>query len=146
MAASQSTPPLDTWHIQPSIRMSTWIDTWHVQPSIRTTMGLACDAHPYPDVLFGLNASVSNKSFDHVSKSIIIHFTKSNLDRTVLGHFKRPATTCHALPVEWKDNDDDKSSLQQSLTAAYRVMIALPPSKHHHDSQKVFQGTMLLEL
>ena len=94
-------------------------------------------------------ASVSNKSLDRISLAIIIHFTKSMLDRTFLGHFRRPATTCPMPPTERKDKDDDKSFLQQSLTAACRIMMALPPSKHHHDSQKVFPpfpGTILLAL
>ncbi|KAL6319857.1 hypothetical protein AAG906_036926 [Vitis piasezkii] len=90
VAASQSTPPLDTWHVQPSVWMCTWTDMWHIQPSIRTIMGLACDIHlPCPDVL------------------------------TFLGQFRRPATTCPTPPVERKDKNDGKSSLQQSLTAAY---------------------------
>ena len=131
MAASQSTPPLDTWH---------------VQPSIRTTMGLACNTHfPRSDSM----ASVSNKSLDRISQAIITHFTKNMLDRTFLGHFRRLAMTCFAPPTERKDKDDDKSSLQQSLTAACKIMMALPPSKYHHDSQKVFppfQGTMFLAL
>ncbi|RVW83232.1 hypothetical protein CK203_039622 [Vitis vinifera] len=92
VAASQSTPPLDTWHVQPSFRMCTWTDMWHVQPSIRTIMGLACDIHlPCPDVL------------------------------TFLGQFRRPTTTCPTPPVERKDKDDDKSSLQQSLIAACQM-------------------------
>ena len=27
VTASQNTPPLDMWHVQPSVRMSTWTDT-----------------------------------------------------------------------------------------------------------------------
>ncbi|RVW80005.1 Alcohol dehydrogenase 1 [Vitis vinifera] len=80
--------------------------------------------------------SVSNKSHDRVSRAIIIHFTKSMLDGTFLGHFKRPATTCPAPPAERKDKDGSKSSLLQSLIAACRIMITLPPSKHHHDKPK----------
>ena len=80
--------------------------------------------------------SVSNKSLDRVLWAIIIHFTKSMFDRTFLGHFKRFATTCPATPTERKDKDDNKSSLPQSLTAACRIMMALPPSKHHHDKPK----------
>ena len=125
MAASQSTPLLDKWH---------------VQPSIRTTMGLACDTHlPYSDSM----ARVSNKSLDHVLRAIIIHFTKNMLDRTFLGHFRRPATTYPASATERKDKDDGKSFLQQSLTAACRIMMALPlstimtakKSSHHSKGQ-----------
>ena len=80
--------------------------------------------------------NVSNKSLDRILWVIIIHFTKSMIDRTFLGQFRRPTTTCPTPPVERKDKDDDKSSLQQSLIAACRIMMALPPSKHHHDNQK----------
>ncbi|RVW44247.1 hypothetical protein CK203_099616 [Vitis vinifera] len=63
MAASQSTPLLDSWHIQPSAWMCTWNDTWHVQPFIRTTMGLVCDTHlPWQDVLSGLNVEEASTS------------------------------------------------------------------------------------
>ncbi|RVW14104.1 Alcohol dehydrogenase 1 [Vitis vinifera] len=88
----------------------------------------------YPDSM----DSVSNKSHDRVSRAIIIHFTKSMLDGTFLGHFRRPATTCPAPPAERKDKDGSKSSLLQSLIAACRIMITLPPSKHHHDKPKGF--------
>ena len=94
-------------------------------------------------------ANVSNKILDRVSQAIITHFTKNMLDRTFLGHFRRPATTCPKPPAEWKDKDDGKPSLQQSLTIACRIMMALSPSKHHHESQKVFplfKGTKLLTL
>ena len=80
--------------------------------------------------------NVSNISLDRVSRAIIIHFTKSMLDGTFLGHFKQPATTCPAPPAKWKDKDDSKSSLLQSLIAACRIMMVLPPSKHHHDKSK----------
>ena len=97
---------------------------WHTSP-IRMS---------YPDSM----DSVSNKSHDRVSRAIIIHFTKSMLDGTFLGHFRRPATTCPAPPIERKDKDGSKSSLPQSLIAACRIMITLPPSKHHHDKPKGF--------
>ena len=100
---------------------------------------------PSPDPV----ASVSNKILDRVSWSIINYLAKSMLDRTFWGHFRWPTTTYHAPPTKWKNKDDDKPSLQQSLTATCRVMMTLPPSKHHNDSQKVFppfQGTMLLAL
>ena len=96
MAASQNTPQLDTWHVQPSV----WIFLMgHVALST-----LHPDDHgtgvlstlPCPDVLFGPNASVLDKSLDHVSRAIIIHTTKSTLDRTLLGHFRQPVTTCTA--------------------------------------------------
>ena len=32
MAASQGTPPLDTWQIQPYVLTITWTDTWHAHP------------------------------------------------------------------------------------------------------------------
>ena len=81
-------------------------------------------------------ASVLNKSLHRVLRAIIIHFIKSMLDKTVLGHFRQPATTYPSLPVERKDKDDDKSSLPQSLIVASRIMMALPPSKHHTDKPK----------
>ena len=86
MAASQDTPPLDTWHAQPSIRMSIWTDTWHVQPFVR--------AITWPDMWYlpliwmpspNLMASVSNKILDRVSRSIITHLPRSL------------QTTCHNL-------------------------------------------------
>ncbi|RVW71450.1 hypothetical protein CK203_057576 [Vitis vinifera] len=45
-----------------------------------------------------------------------------------------PPPVCTA--AERKDKDDGKSSLPQSLIAACRIMMALPPSKHHHDRPK----------
>ena len=86
--------------------------------------------------LSGLNASVVDKSLDRVSWAIIIHTTKSMLDGTLLGHFRQPITTCPVPPAERKDKDDGKSSLPQSLTVACRIMMALPPSQHHHDKPK----------
>ena len=41
-------------------------------------------------------------------------------------------------PTEQKDKDGGKSSLPQSLTVTCRIMMALPPSKHHHDKPKSF--------
>ena len=58
------------------------------------------------------------------------------LDRTLLGHFRQPVTTYTPPPTERKDRDDGKSSLPQSLTTAYRTMMALPPPQHHHDKPK----------
>ena len=97
---------------------------WHTSP-VRMS---------YPDSV----DSVSNKSLDRVSQAIIIHFAKSMLNRTFLGHFRRPATTCPAPPIKRKDKNGSKSSLLQSLTVACRIMMALPPSKHHHDKPKSF--------
>ena len=96
-------------------------------------------------------ANVSNKILDRISWAIITHFAKSILDRTFLGLYRRPATTCPAPPVEWKDKGDGKSSPQQSLSAACRIMMALPLSEYHHNrkSQRVFspfKGTKLLAL
>ena len=109
--------------------------------AIHTSLGrMSC-----PDSM----VSVSNKSLDCVSRAIITHFTKSMFDRTFLSHFRRLAMTYPTPLAEQKDKDDSKSSLQQSLTAACRIMMALPPSKHHQNSQKVFlpfQGTKLLAL
>ena len=105
------------------------------KPSIRTTMGLT---HTSPVRMSYLNsvASVSNKSLNHVSRVIIIHFTKSVLDGTFLCHFRQPATTFPTPPAERKDKNNDKSFLPQSLIAACRIMITLPPSKHPHDKPK----------
>ena len=133
MAALQSTPPLDTCHVQPSARICIGAGTWHFQPFIRMTMGLVCYPHlPCLDSV----ANVLDKILNHVSRAIITHTTKSMLNRMLLGHFRRPATTCPAPPAGRKDKDDGKSSLQQSLTAACKIMITLPPSKHHHDKPK----------
>ena len=46
---------------------------------------------------------VPNRIPDHISWAIITHFAKSILDRTFLGLFRRPATTCPTPPIKWKD-------------------------------------------
>ena len=124
------------WTCGTSNPPSGWPWDWH---AIHTSLvRVSC-----PDSV----VSVSNKSFDRVSQAIIIHCTKSMLDRIILCYFRRPATTCPTLPIERKDKDDDKSSLQQSLTTACRIMMVLPPFKQYHDNQKVFPsfwGTRLL--
>ena len=99
--------------------------------------GLTCGMPtPCPDPV----VVVPNRILDRISWAIVTHFAKSILDKTFLGLFRRPATTCHAPPVEWKDKGDGKSSPQQSLLAAYRIMMALPPFEYHHDrkSQRLF--------
>ena len=64
-------------------------------------------------------------------------FRQKHTRQDVPGSFK---VTCPTPPAEWKDKGDSKSSPQQSLSAACRIMMALSPSKYHHDqkSQKVF--------
>ena len=111
MAASQSTPPLDTWHVQPSVKIfligHVALSTLH--PDDHGTDMLS--TLPCPNVLSGPNASVLDKSLDRISWAIIIHTSKSMLDGTLLGHFRQPVTTYTAPPTEQKDKDDDKSSL-----------------------------------
>ncbi|RVW20970.1 hypothetical protein CK203_055237 [Vitis vinifera] len=69
-----------------------------------------CYAHfPCPDVLAGIRARILNRS-----------------------DLPQPALPAYRA----KRLDDGKSSLPQSLTAACRIMMALPPSKHHHDKLK----------
>ncbi|KAL6321434.1 hypothetical protein AAG906_016533 [Vitis piasezkii] len=90
----------------------------------------------YPDSV----DSVSNKSHDRVLRAIIIHFTKSMLDGTFLGHFRRPATTCPTPPAERKDKDG-KSSLPQSLIAACKIMI----TRHHLSTIMTSQKQVKIE-
>ena len=97
---------------------------------IRTTP-LSC-----PDVLSGPSASVLTKSLGRETQDIIVYAARSMLDGTLLGHFKQLVTTYTPSPAERKDMDDGKSSLSQSLTAACRIMMALPPPQHHHDKPK----------
>ena len=92
---------------------------------------------------------VPNKIPNRISWAIITHFAKSILYKTFLGLFSQPTTTCPTPPVEWKDKGDNKSFPQQSLLAACRIMMALPPFEYHHDrkSQRAFpvskwQGSM----
>ena len=108
--ASQGTPPVDTWHVPPSVRTSTrhssdrhvacptlypddhkalrrWMNTWHAHLSVRMSS-------------LDLVVVVPNRISNRISLAIITHFAKSILDRTFLGLFKSPTTTYHAPPVE----------------------------------------------